>query len=534
MYNVILVDDDYPVLELLSEAIGWEELGLQLTGMHENGQAAWEQAQEALPDIVITDIGMPKMNGLELIERLKERKANIRFVILSCHSEFQFAQQAMRLNVQDYLLKDALDPAELEMLLRRVKESLDAEAQMNWQQSRLKHMVDETKELRKEQWLKNFIEQPLLSPQDWLKEAQNNYGLLAEEMACLPVIGFLEGYSQAKRRFLSDQTLRFAVNNVMDEVLQAAELPCFHTSYGNRESFLLFSFRPGIKTNVYDQIGGSLKAAQDALQWTLKLRISFILGEPCSTPETLRPMLGELVGSRAQRFYLEEGDIAKRRPVTKQAYEEVFTDYDLASTELRESVIGKRPEAVKTVVERWTSQLKAREYAPETVKDWMLKLLLDLKLKLQSLQFMHPGYSADTLHKEIAEIDSLSEMKHWLIEHLEAVSLLVGTARTSMRAEVVEACKYVSLHLDRRISLEEVSEHLHLNASYFSRMFKKETGESFIEYVTRMKMERAKELLDRTSHSVGKICELLGYDNQSYFIKIFKSHTGVTPVEYRG
>ena len=99
---------------------------------------------------------------------------------------------------------------------------------------------------------------------------------------------------------------------------------------------------------------------------------------------------------------------------------------------------------------------------------------------------------------------------------------------------MLEACKYVSLNLGRRISLEEVAARLHLNPSYFSRLFKKETGMTFIEYVTRLKMERAKELLDQTPLSVGEICERLGYDNQSYFIKTFKAHAGSTPLEYRG
>jgi two-component system response regulator YesN len=116
-------------------------------------------------------------------------------------------------------------------------------------------------------------------------------------------------------------------------------------------------------------------------------------------------------------------------------------------------------------------------------------------------------------------------------------SLLVvsdGGVGVGVRSEMVAACQYVSLNLDKRITLEEVAELLHLNASYFSRLFKKETGETFIEYITRMKVERAKELLDQTGFSVGKICEMLGYDNQSYFIKIFKAHTGMTPIVYKG
>ncbi|MDQ0194495.1 helix-turn-helix transcriptional regulator [Paenibacillus wynnii] len=156
----------------------------------------------------------------------------------------------------------------------------------------------------------------------------------------------------------------------------------------------------------------------------------------------------------------------------------------------------------------------------ETVKDWTLKLLLDLKLKLHSLQSVRPAYSADTLHKEIVDIDSLLALREWLNNHLESVfAAKEAGVGASKRVEVAEACRYVSLRLGSRISLDEVADHLHLNASYFSRLFKKETGLTFIEYVTRLKMERAKELLDGTQCTVGDICEQLGYDNQSILLR---------------
>jgi two-component system response regulator YesN len=533
MYSVMLVDDDFPVIEFLSEAIDWKALGLKLIGTHENGMDAWEQAQSDMPDILITDIGMPKMNGLELIGKMKQRKANIRVAILSCHSEFQYAQQAMRLNVQDYLLKEVLKLEDLERLLHQFKNSLDEEREASWRQSHLNQLVQGTKELRKEQWIKNFIQQPMLSPEERLKEARE-FGLLLEGEACLPVIGFIECYRQAKQRFLSDQTLRFALNNVMEEVLQSMPAKGLHVGYSVKESFLLFTYRPSLKLNIYDQVADSLKQLQKALNKALKLNMSFIMEESCSTAEQLKQRLTNLLGCPEQRFYLEEGSIVKINSVVRSAGD-LFSLYDQAIAEFRELLLAKRPDAVEEAVERWVSLIRTNEYAPEAVKDWVLKLLLDLRLKMQSLQLLRPGLSADTPHKEIVHIDSLSELKQWLIEHVQAMAALAGMgAGTGIRPEVVQACQYVSLNLDKRISLEEVAEHLFLNPSYFSRMFKKETGENFIEYVTRMKMERAKELLDQTGHSVGKICELLGYDNQSYFIKIFKSHVGVTPAEYRG
>ncbi|UUZ96716.1 response regulator [Paenibacillus sp. P25] len=158
MYKVMLVDDDYPVLEFLSEAIPWEKYGLQLVGRCENGAVALAQAERDMPDILITDIGMPKMDGIELIGSLKQRKPGLRVAILSCHSDFHYAQQALKLNVQDYVLKDTLDPASLEKPLQQFKESLDQEDRVRSHSHQLQDMVDRNKEPLKEKFIRKTMQ----------------------------------------------------------------------------------------------------------------------------------------------------------------------------------------------------------------------------------------------------------------------------------------------------------------------------------------------------------------------------------------
>ncbi|MCL6457416.1 MAG: helix-turn-helix transcriptional regulator, partial [Gorillibacterium sp.] len=346
----------------------------------------------------------------------------------------------------------------------------------------------------------------------------------------------LEDYRHVKYRFSSDQTLHFAVSNVMNEVLTGMKPTGLYVGYNVKASFILFSYKPGLQTNIYAEAAASLKIIQSTLFRVLKIHLSFIIGEGCNRPEGLKQRLNELLGGQEQRFYLQQGEIAKIIPPAEEEHRQnLFSYYDQASTELREVLLGRLPDQAREVAEKWISLIRRERTPSETVKDWTLKLLLDLKLKLQSLQSIRPAYSADTLHKEIVDIDSLPALQEWLNNHLESVVATKGAgAGASKRVEVTEACQYISLRLGSRISLDEVADHLHLNASYFSRLFKKETGTTFIEYVTSLKMERAKELLDGTHCTVGEICEQLGYDNQSYFIKTFKAHTGATPVEYRG
>jgi two-component system response regulator YesN len=214
--------------------------------------------------------------------------------------------------------------------------------------------------------------------------------------------------------------------------------------------------------------------------------------------------------------------------------EDLFSRYDEAAAEMRELVMLRDEGRITTFVAKWSAFLEEKQFPPEILKDWVLKLILDLRVRLQALQFFRSDYTVECLHDEILTIRFLSELKAWLVGYLKSLLSRVNEVYDqTRRREILDAFRYVSTNLEKKISLEEVASYLFLNPSYFSRLFKKEVGETFVEYVTKMKVSRAKELLEQTADSVGKICERLGYDNQSYFIKIFKSYVGVTPIEYR-
>lgn len=532
MYKVLLVDDDYPVLELLSEEIDWNHLGLALSGAYENGLEALAAAEREMPDIVITDIGMPKMDGLELIERLKERKANLKAVILSCHSEFHYAKRALKLQVQDYIVKDTLNPRDLEQILLQFTSGLDAERQSHLEQHRLRHLEDRSREAIKEQWIRHAIQQPILQAHTWQAELES-FGLPLQDRHLLPLIGTIDHYSEVRQRFISEDSLRFAVTNVLEEVVQDVACEAVVFPYSSKEWYIMLSIRPTLAVNGYEEARKLLECIRRALSRSLKLSMSVVIGRMCSSPEQLKPVLRDLLAGDAQRFYMEPGAV-EMRASSKLTEEDLYAYYHEASEQIYESVMKRDASEVRERTEEWMAFIRSSRFLPETVKDWTLKLLLDLRLKHQSLHYFRTTRSAKSLHQDIAEIHQLTELQEWLNEQLiSTISVTEDKTVRTLREEVLQAYQYVALRLDQRISLEEMADHLHLNASYFSRLFKKETGETFIEYVIRTKMEHAKKLLDQTAQPISRICEMLGYDNPSYFIKLFKNYTGVTPIEYR-
>ncbi|PLS05598.1 response regulator transcription factor [Neobacillus cucumis] len=533
MYKVMLVDDDYPVLELLTEAIEWEQLGVTLQSTHENGASAYENALDEMPDILITDIGMPKMNGIELTKHLKELNPNLQVVILSCHSEFEFAKQALKLQVHDYLVKDVFDPDDLCEVIKKVKENLDHQNNTIFMQQQLQQMLERNRENVKERFIRKTIQQSPISEKEWLTEA-SALGLHLDKREYTPALAFVHDFHLAKHRCLSEENLIFAINNIMDELIKGSKLDVVHFYGAANEFFLFFPCSKLLKAGSFNQTMESMNKIQKALKTYLNIHVSFLFGNECSSLPNIKEELSLLLNAKHQSFYMQPGTILKREYV-QVLTDDLFSKYDEVSSDFRDLLLMKDKNQIIPIVSKWINYLEEKRYPPELVKEWLLKLLLDLKIKLHALQLFRQDHHVECLHQEIITSNFLCELRDLLINYFKSFLYLSNQVyNQTKRREILDAISYVSMNLEKRISLEEVASYLFLNQSYFSRLFKREMGETFVEYVTKLKIIRAKELLEQTTSSVGNICERLGYDNQSYFIKLFKNHVGVTPIEYRG
>ncbi|EKN62499.1 AraC family transcriptional regulator [Neobacillus bataviensis LMG 21833] len=402
MYNVMLVDDDYPVLEFLSEMIDWDGLGLTLQSTHVNGMSALKEAAENMPDILITDIGMPKLNGIELTKKLKEKNPALLVTILSCHSEFGFAQQALKLNVQEYILKDMLDVNEMIDLLRQFVDKLNNEKKNKINQLKMAQTIEQNKGLMLEKFINKTINHPIHNKKDWQDEA---YLLgLQPNQRYMVILCLINQYQSVLHYFQSTDLLNFFVQNVIAEVIENEAVNAVHGQFEKEKSFLFVSLNMEEEVEIL-KIKGLIKKIQIIFQDTFGISFSFRKGNAAEKP-------------------------------------------------------------------------------------------IDIKLQMMKL-------------------------------------IEFNVSKICSNIEIENACKYILDNLHRKITLDEVANYLHLNSSYFSRLFKKEIGENFVKYVVKLKMNRAKDLLDQTNYTILEISEMLGYENQSYFNKTFKSFEGLAPIEYR-
>lgn len=532
MYNVMLVDDDFPVIEFWSQAIHWEQLGFCFIGGFESGYQALDMAKELVPDLLITDIGMPDMNGLELIQSIRKVNPRLQSIILSCHDDFNYAQQAVKLDVHDYLLKETLEPETMMIVLERVKERMIKESDRDQISKQIGKFANDNRSLLKTKFLREIINNPLTNYTAWSVKAKE-FGINIEQFSYIPVLCYIDHYYEAKQKFISEDILLFAVENIIDEILVNKENGAVF-GYDSRQYMLLFHCSDSIKVNVYEQMNRIMKQISDALNRYLKLDCCFIVGSICREFQDLKDNMTGLLDSRDRQFYISSGAIVKNE-AHQFSNNDLFLHYSQAVEEFRMAFIHKDLNQMKEVASKWIAFIQDENFKPEMVREWTLKIMLEIKIGFSSQQGFQSSYSVETLHDSIVNIETLDQLHEFMIRFSKKIMTLMSRMpQYQKRTEIVKAQRYVMKHLDKKITLSDVAELLFLNPNYFSRMYKKETGENFIDYVTRLKIEKAKELLKHTDKTIEEISVLTGFENKSYFFKIFKNVVYVAPHEYRG
>lgn len=529
MYSVMLVDDDQPVLDFLSAMIPWDELGFTLHSACKNGLAALEKAGADMPDIVITDIGMPYMDGLELIRELKLRSGEVRVVVLSCMDDFTYAQQAVKLMVSDYILKETMSRELITTLLRELGGELRRRDEEKAQTLKWKSMAEHQKGLLKQRVLTRITARELPGS-EWQSDAAE-LGLKPELTAHVAVLCRISGDSGDSA---GEEPRRMALAASAAESVYQDNTAVLCLPYSGRDCVLVFTggMGNGAEAGHISMLG----RLRSAIQAVPGVRASFqYLCIPAGSGHFREGLIELLTQGREYAFYLKPGELAGLKELPPFTEEDLFTRYAEAAHEIREAFLEESADRLAKLLAQWMDHIRHKRYAPRQVKEWTLKLLYDNQMRLMARRQFQSTFSLELLHDTLADIDDIGTLESWSLAFFyERLPYIREMYQETRREEIKKVKQYVDRHLNRKITLEEVAEYTHLNSSYFSRLFKKETGMSFIHYVTHIKMEQAKEWLDQSPQSVEQIAERLGYENKSYFTKLFKLHTGATPGEFRG
>ncbi len=528
-YQVMLVDDEEDVIQVIIRKINWEALGYEVMGYAHNGVEALELCEERQPDVVMTDIKMPYMDGLTLSRKLKTLYPSVKIIIFSGFDEFEYAKEAIRLEAEEYILKP-IDADELSQVFRRIHESLDKEFDEKQNINMLKNYYLESLPVLQENFYSSLIEGRI--PEQSLQKEMLDYQV---ELTgpCYAVLVLHNSLSLAPEG-INPLLLTVSIRKVAEERMQEEWRAKFFSYLGNIVCIVQLSAASEVKrltdacetlcrlvrhlTNATVTIGiGGVVTAISALHQSysgardaVSYRVIYGRGKAINIAEIAPERHGSAGG--LQGMYNED------------ALHELFKAVRMDSRE-------KLDMAVDAYLEAHTPEnpsIQAYHFFVMELVTEIHKFMLANQIDPERI------FPQEDIYRRVQQM-ALSEMGGWLKAALEKLQNIIQETRNdSTRSFVSRALDYVRDHYeDKELSVESVCDYLNVSAAYFSTVFKRETGKTFINYLTDFRMEKAVRMLLEKNEKTYVIAQAVGYSDPNYFSYAFKKKYGMSPSKYR-
>ena len=551
MLKVIIADDEPKVNLLLQKIVDWEKLGYQIAGTANDGERALQLIEEEKPDVMMTDIRMPGVDGMELIRRAKELRPDLVFIVVSGYRQFEYAQTALKYGVTDYLLKP-VNAEELTQLLIRIREEEEKKRRLdNWTAS-----VD--RQLRENEWKKR--EQLVDNLREYAQENRelNGYESLNQEYGCdfhegtyqviiiKPDIPSAEEHGDAYRIMMkrSLSVVQKALEQFADESAAAVH------AEGIMVVIYKEKYDPVQLRQFLTRVRREIENQRD-LFWGIIVTMAMggekhrIQELPQSMKEAVQLCKNRIDQHAAHEKVLYEKTMRtlKTREFTSQmlnppiiltigSTEEVLLKkYMKYFQEIGEYLDSKK---ISMEVARTEGIMTARRASGSQIYDCYMEISDAVLTGIRQNEKL----DIDKIRKDLIygfyRCTTTSEAFGFLREYIsDLIENFEKKKETKEQKPITEARKYIQEHYLEPLKLEDVSKHIGFNATYFSSVFKKETGKNFLDYVTELRMNKAKQLLCSGEMSVNDVAEAVGYQDLKYFSRLFKKNAGISPSDYK-
>jgi len=534
MYRVIIADDEPKVALLIKSLIHWDELGLELVATAHDGISALAMVEEHQPDIVITDIRMPGYDGIELIDRAKRLNPDIDFIIISGYRHFDYAQKAIRFGVEDYLLKP-LKAVEINQTLRKMLEKYGQRDQAKQREESYSARIESDVKRLHGQFMAGLVNAEKGEGPTSLDQINRDFNL--------------DFRADSFQAFVVKADVHFeSLNaNVRKLLMEKSTAVIREALVGKCHACLLYPTDRGIYgiVNFGDTQQKALRRAMVAVidelqsQGELFDRIKVTVGVGCQTDDIneLFVSVREAECAVANRLVYGPGRVIDRAgsQETAEIVRQIITanvrNRLLKSVEILDepeirsviagiadttaSLEGMTGKAIGAICDECIQILRFGLKSQNAVDDWVEERQGDCFEKL------------DTCNSQKDVFLLLSAYASDLVAHV------VTLRKSENNKPIREAQKYMHAHFNHPISLESVSQFVGFNPTYFSQLFKKETGMNFLEYLIDVRIKEAKRMLSDPAKSIADVAADVGYSDVKHFSKLFARITGIQPSKYR-
>ncbi|SDO04327.1 two-component system, response regulator YesN [Paenibacillus sp. yr247] len=532
MWKIAIIDDDRQVLKGMKQVIPWEEIGAEWVGESVNGARGLELIRETKPDIVITDIYMPVMSGLKMIEILREEGYMGRILLHSGYSDFEVARQALRLNVEDYLSKPVSRNTIREALIRTM-DAIQHENNIKVEQDKLRYQINLYEPFVRKERLKTAVTGTASDLNEmtlfFQREQEQSQVVLGIEILRTTRISDV----RASDRYL----FRFAINNIIQEIVcEEKAIFDYVELHGYHAALILYFEKHALYSELIDRIRTIANKIIDCVQKYIHITIRIGIGGLKKNWSNLSDSLEEAFQSLSP-----EGSIILSTGVFEYASNDnSLSNLTQTATKpmkfyhlLVEDIKNTQGKNAEKIIQNYISTLKQNDNSLQFkvlgAQFWAVLsyALGDEEIRLEDI------FQGHSIELELSRIYKVDQYEEWLNDKIRRICFNQQWHENFKHKLAIDFIKqYIHENYAREITIAELAENVYISRNYLSQIFKNATGETINNYIIRVKMEKAKVLLLERKLKIYEVANHVGYNNIPYFSTTFKKYFGITPAEF--
>lgn len=527
-YSVLLVDDEEEVFQVIMKKLDWESMGFHIAGYARNGVEALETADELQVDVVMTDIKMPYMDGLTLCKKLKENYPKIKVIIFSGFDEFEYAKEAIKIEAEEYILKP-INANELREVFERIKLNLDKEMDEKRNIDKLREYYMESLPVLQENFYTSLIDGRI--PENAMEKYLENYQIRLDGPYYVVTALHISTTNLEAELSIDPFLMSMSVKQLVEEQL-AGEWDSRAVMYLGDIVVITQLAEESEITRFTDMMDKICKMAKRVCGARVTAGVGYVCSQSGQIPLSYQGAKNA-VSYRVLYGNTRAISIAEMDP---QENADVPWEESYIQKILKKIKMGEREPLSEAICE-FTEALAGSRISLQKYRILIMELITELSRfganNQMNLDEIFGG--DDDVYTQAMQLESPEALEKWLQDNCQKMQKqLLNERQDTTKSFVTRAMEYVKEHYaDQDLSIETICGYLNVSAAYFSTVFKKETGKTFINYLTDYRMQEAVELLLMQNEKTYVIAEKVGYSDPNYFSYVFKKQFGMSPSKYK-
>lgn len=527
--KLMIVDDEQIIRRGIESSIDWEELGIKLAAQASNGRDGLARALMVQPDIILTDVKMSIMNGIQMVQQIKEKLPAVHVVMISGYSDFQLTREAFKAGAVDYLLKP-VSVEDLKELMIKLRDEVYREREQQVRKRSNSKIIHQALPVLRGEFLYKFIRREI-SVDEFRANGTSQMGFLLAGNYYQAMIMEYDAYQQMIKGKEDSRLLLYALSNIAKEILE----PVGETTVCYLNEYSLFILVSSKTSGILFQIVEYCRQIEFYVTQHYKQTVTVGIGECVEGLQEFRRSFHQAEEAVIRKVVRGRNQVITYEDIL-DGQQEAFVVLDPRDEGiLREKIKLMKPMEIQQqlnhIFEIYLKECRQRR-AIQQFCIFLVSIILQETQRISSDGRIDKNKS---FFEEIEQYETLPEMQMWVKNIYSRLMQEMGSSQSSQYKGIVKkSMEYAMAHYKEKLQVSDMAAKAYVTPNYFSKVFKQETGENFTEWLNKYRIEKAKErMAAEMEEKTYEIAIEVGFQDYKYFTYIFKKYTGYSPGNYR-